>query len=183
MLGLRGLILHVACVQDFKTTVCHSLQLRMDSFSLDWWFYYMCKILQEAIQVQREWSPRQLDMMLHQSVCVCVFEKAVLLKECARACVLIMSKLFIRMLLGRIIIQTFSRLRCAASSPSKYCSLGSNWVYFLGLKRHTRPKTSASADRLKLARLQEQTEETLSHKNKNTLTSSSPLKQQTFSFF
>lgn len=74
-------------------------------------------------------------MMLHQSerVCVyvCVFEKAVLLKECARVCVLIMSKLFIRMVLGRIIIQTFSWLRCAASSPSEYCSLGSNWVNFL----------------------------------------------------
>lgn len=50
--GLRGLIVFVASLGDFKTTSCSSGWLTGG-------FYYMCKTLQEAIQVRQECSQRQ----------------------------------------------------------------------------------------------------------------------------
>lgn len=106
------------------------MQLRMDLFPLDWYFFfffffnYMCKTLQEAIQVRQECSQRQEHMKLPYGKSVCVERER---EECARVCVLIMSTLFAGMLFGRI--DYYSHIFTAGMhNPFEYCSVGSRRV-------------------------------------------------------
>lgn len=51
--------------------------------------YCMCKFLQEAIQVQQEWSPKPLETAYYATpwryfVCVCECKEVILGLECAR---------------------------------------------------------------------------------------------------
>lgn len=65
--GLRGLIVFVASLGDFKTTSCSSGWI---CFHWTGGFYYMCKTLQEAIQVRQECSQWQAHVkLLYARVC------------------------------------------------------------------------------------------------------------------
>lgn len=114
------------------------------------WIYCMCKFLQEAIQVQQEWSPRQSvydATPWGDCVCVCVSDRESNFSfgMCKSVC-LFVSKLFIKMLFvqarcsGELVlighIHLDSQLRRPASSHAEYCSLCSTVV---GLSKRVTP--------------------------------------------
>lgn len=139
----------------------------------------MCKVLQEAIRVQQEWSSMHsiYSIMLHQNRgcgCVCVERDRDKQREKERES----STTF------GMCNRVFVHYRTWCWGASELNQITELWIFSVCSARDDlsrKSPLSASVDRLNTARFQGQNEESFTQ-NKNTLTSSSSLKQQTFNF-
>lgn len=126
----------------------------------------MCKVLQEAIQVQQEWSSMHsiYNATPKQGLCVCVCmcveretereeesERVVLPLECATECLFI-----------SVVIQNDAEEHQSSVRLLNFADCSAQ----LSSGRVSPPPLSASVDRLNTARFQGQNEESLSHKIK-----------------
>lgn len=174
---LYCLILAAASLGGFKTTSYNSSG--WICFHWSGGFIICAKPCKRQFRCDRN-AVKDKDIWSNAKECAPVprCERDVSLQECARVCLIAMSMLFIRMLDGRTDYYSH-HFTAEMHNQSEYCSVGSCWVSFSLLKSHNfclhRPVESSW--------LQGTNRRNSITQNENTLTSSSPLKQQTFSFF